>query len=86
MEWISRLGVRLRALLRGESVHDEIAEEWRFHVDLRTEENLRRGMSPEEARRSAERDFGNAGFIKDESWDARGGGIMERIWQDFAVP
>ena len=83
MEWIAKLGMRLRALLRRERVHDEIAEEWQFHVDLRTEENVRRGMSREEARRSAERDFGNAGFIKDESWDVRGGGIMERIWQDL---
>lgn len=83
MERISKLGMRLRALLRRERVHEEIAEEWQFHVDLRTEENIRRGMSPEEARRRAERDFGNAGFIKDDSWDVRGGGTMERMWQDF---
>ena len=83
MEWISKLAMRMRALFRRDTVHDEIAEEWKFHVDLRTEENIRRGMSPEEARRSAERSFGNAGYIKDESWDLRGGGIMEQLWQDF---
>lgn len=83
MEWLSRLAMRTRALLHRETVHDEIAEEWRLHVDLRTEENIRRGMNPEEARRSAEHSFGNAGYIKDVSWDVRGGGVMERIWHDI---
>jgi len=83
MEWLSRLAMRTRALLHRETVHEEIAEEWRLHVDLRTEENIRRGMNPEEARRSAERGFGNSGYIKDLSWDARGGGVMERIWHDI---
>src|SRR6266699_3721964 len=70
------------ALRHGEEVHGEIAEEWQFHIDLRTEENIRRGMTPEEARQSAEQHFGNAGYIKDVSWDVRGGGIMETLWQD----
>lgn len=82
MGWLAKLRMRLRALRHGEEVHGEIAEEWQFHIDLRTEENIRRGMSPEEARRSAEQHFGNAGYIKDVSWDVRGGGIMETLWQD----
>lgn len=52
-------------------------------MDLRTEENIRRGMTPEEARRSAERHFGNSSYIKDVSWDVRGGGLMEMLWQDL---
>lgn len=82
MEWLSNVAMRVRALLHRDKVHDEIAEEWKFHVQLRTEENIRRGMTPEEARRTAEQDFGNAGYIKDVSWDVRGGGLMERMWQD----
>ncbi len=82
MGWLAKLRMRLRAIRRGEEVHGEIAEEWQFHIDLRTEENIRRGMTPEEARRSAEQHFGNAGYIKDASWDVRGGGIMETLWQD----
>jgi predicted permease len=83
MEWLSNLAMRLRALRRTEDVHREIAEEWQFHLEQRTEENIRRGMSPEEARRQAVRHFGNSGYIKDLSWDERGGGIMETIWQDL---
>jgi macrolide transport system ATP-binding/permease protein len=82
MEWLAKLRMRLRALRYGEEVHGEIAEEWQLHIDLRTEENIRRGMAPVEARRSAEQHFGNAGYIKDASWDVRGGGIMETLWRD----
>ncbi len=83
MGWLTKLGMRLRALRRGDEVHREMAEEWEFHIDLRTQENIRRGMAPEEARRSAEGHFGNSGYIKDVSWDVRGGGVMEVLWQDL---
>src|SRR5437879_4255807 len=82
MGLLAKLRMRLHALRHGQEVHGEIAEEWQFHIDLRTEENIRRGMMPEEARRSAEQHFGNAGYIKDVSWDVRGGGIMENLWRD----
>ena len=64
-------------------MHREIVEEWQFHIDLRTEENIRRGMTPEEARQSAEQHFGNSAHIKDVSWDVRGGGLVETLWQDM---
>jgi predicted permease len=83
MGWFTKLGMRLRALGHGDEVHREIAEEWQFHIDLRTEENIRRGMTPEEARRSAERHFGNSAYLKDVSWDVRGGGLAETLWQDM---
>src|SRR5258707_9342817 len=44
---------------------------------------MRRGMSAQEARLSAERSFGNSGYIKDLSWDERGGGVAETLWQDL---
>jgi predicted permease len=75
--------MRLRAFFHREDVHREIAEEWQFHIDRRTEENVRRGLSPEEARRSAEQHFGNSGYLKDVSWDQRGGGFFEILWQDL---
>jgi predicted permease len=83
MGWLTKLGMRLRALRHGDEVHREIAEEWRFHIDLRTEENIRRGMTAKEARQSAEQHFGNSANIKDVSWDVRGGGLVETFWQDM---
>jgi len=84
MGWLTRLGMRLRALGHDDEVHREIAEEWQFHIDLRTEENIRRGMAPEEARQSAERHFGNSAYLKDVSWDVRGGGLVETLRQDVS--
>ena len=83
MGWLTKLGMRLRALRDVDEVHREIAEEWQFHIDLRTEENIHLGMTPEEARRSAEQHFGNSACIKDVSWDVRGGGLVETLWQDI---
>jgi macrolide transport system ATP-binding/permease protein len=83
MSWLTKLGMRWRALRDEDKVHGEIAEEWQLHIDLRTEENIRRGMDPEEARRRAEQNFGNSGYIKDVSWDVRGGGLVETLWQDL---
>ena len=82
MEWLVKFRMRLRALRQGEDVHHEIADELQFHIDMRTEENIRRGMSPQEARRKAVQHFGNRSSIKDVSWEVRGGGFLEKLWQD----
>ncbi|HLL70414.1 MAG TPA: ABC transporter permease, partial [Pyrinomonadaceae bacterium] len=74
---------RVRALRRGEAIHHEIDEEVRFHVEMRTEENMRRGMTPEEARRDAERRFGQLARIKELGYEVRGGGWLESCWQDI---
>ena len=74
---------RLRALWRSDEIHDEIAEEMRFHIELRAEENVRCGMAPEEARREAERQFGRFSRIKEQGYDVRGGRWLEATWQDL---
>jgi len=74
---------RLRALWRSEGIHDEISEEIRLHIELRAEENVRRGMTPEEAQRVAELQFGRFDRIKEEGYDVRGGRWMETTWQDL---
>lgn len=83
MQWLNTLVARFRALTRGDLVHGEIDEEVQFHIDMRTEENIERGMSPAKARQDAERGFGNTGLIKDQIWDVRGGGWLEVLWQDL---
>ncbi|HEX7957961.1 MAG TPA: permease prefix domain 1-containing protein, partial [Pyrinomonadaceae bacterium] len=80
--WLRSLYRRARALLRSESIHREIDEEMRFHIDMRAEENVRRGMSPEEARRAAVRRFGNFDSVRDRAYEVRGGGMMETLLQD----
>jgi ABC-type lipoprotein release transport system permease subunit len=74
---------RLRALWDSEAVHREIREECQFHIDMRTEENISRGMTPEEARREAEARFGPQLRIKEMGYEVRGGGWLESFWQDL---
>lgn len=74
---------RLRALRDSDGVRREIDEELRFHLDMRAEENVRRGMSPEEARRDAERRFGRLAGIREQGYEVRGGGFVETLWQDL---
>src|SRR5688572_14504416 len=40
-------------------VREEIAEEFRFHLDMRTEELLNSGLLPDDARAQATREFGD---------------------------
>ncbi len=57
MKWTHGILARLRLLRRGEA-EERMEEEIRFHLEMETEENLRAGMSPEEARRRAVLAFG----------------------------
>ena len=82
MRLLNVIRARLRALLGRESVISDIDEEMRLHVEMETEENLARGMSPEEARRAARMSFGNFDSIRDTAYTVRGGGLMETFLQD----
>ena len=64
MGWIRRLR---RSLSPTSETFDEEA---RFHLDERTAEFIRRGMSPDEARRAAEYRFGNMTVARDQTADA----------------
>jgi putative ABC transport system permease protein len=80
--WLRLVRARLRALLRKRSVEREMEEELRFHLRMRAEENLRRGMTPAEAERAALRSFGGWERIKEACRDVKGGGVMETFIQD----
>src|SRR5262249_28682321 len=61
----------MRRLRRSLSPTDEtFDEEARFHIDARTNDNIRLGLSPEEARREAERRFGNVSLTRERTADA----------------
>jgi putative ABC transport system permease protein len=83
MYWLRLIYARLYGLLRKERIEQEMDEELRFHLRMRTRENIERGMRPEEAEREARRRFGNVGHIKDLGRDIKGGGLMETLLQDL---
>ncbi len=80
-----RLRRMLRILLEKDSVEREMDEEMRFHVDMETEDNLRAGMKPEEARRAALLKFGGVERFKEEARWARGGRVVEDFWWDVRL-
>jgi hypothetical protein len=61
---------RLAALLRRRSLEGELDDELRFHLEMETDENIRRGMSAEEARYAARRSFGGIEQTR-EAWRDR---------------
>ena len=80
---LSMLKTALRALLRKTQVERELDEELRYHIEQQTEQNIRLGMSPEEARRAALKAFGGVEQAKERSRDARGARWIEELWQDL---
>jgi predicted permease len=73
---------RIRTLWSSEQVHDEIAEEMSFHLEERTAENIRQGMSEEDARREATRRFGPISRLHEEAYKARALVETEALAQD----
>src|SRR5262245_25187273 len=82
MAMLNKLRLRLRALFFKSKMEDELQAELRFHLEREIEENIIRGMTPEEARYAAIRSFGGVERIKEESRDAHGFRLLEEIWQD----
>src|SRR5499427_2670553 len=80
---LNKLRLRLRALFFKSKMEEELDEEVRFHLEREREENIARGMTPEEARLAALRSFGGVERVKEESRDARGIRLLEEVWQDL---
>src|SRR5262245_59326703 len=83
MRWVGVFLDRIRALTRREAVLQDIDEEMRSHIELEAEANREQGMSPDEARLSAMKSFGNLGSFKDYAYEVRGGGFVETLLQDL---
>ncbi len=80
---LNKLKTKLHALLRKSEIERELDEELRHHIERQTEQNIRLGMSPEEARYAARRAFGGVEQAKEQSRDARGVRWLEDIRQDL---
>lgn len=61
---------KIRYLFGRESHPSDLDQELDAHLDMQIEANIERGMSPEEARRAARREFGNPARIRESSQEA----------------
>jgi len=73
---------RLRGALGFRETDGDLAEELESHIQLLTDEYVRRGMAPEEAHRRARIKFGNVESMKEGYRDQRGLPVVEAILQD----
>jgi putative ABC transport system permease protein len=78
MSWLSRV---LNVVRRGR-LNRELDEEIEFHLAARTEELISGGMTPDQAREQARRQFGNALVLRESSRDIKLFPRLESILQD----
>jgi putative ABC transport system permease protein len=74
---------RFLAIFRKRRLDRELDDELRFHIDAEIEQNLRRGMSPDQARHEAQRSFGGVEQVKEAYRDRRGIPMLETMLQDL---
>ena len=83
MAWYHEVASAIGALI-GRKRHDrELDEELRFHLDMETRRYVESGLSPDEARRRARRDFGGVERHKDDVRDERGTSWLYDGWNDL---
>jgi predicted permease len=73
----------LHALFHKKQAEQEMDDELRFHLEKQIEQNVARGMSAEEARYAALRQFGNLGTLKEECRDSWGVRFINELLQDL---
>src|SRR5277367_5897819 len=80
MSWLKRIFHR-------SNLYRDLAEEMREHLDEKTEQFVREGMSREEAEHAARRAFGNATLIEERGREAWQWPRIESLWANakFAV-
>jgi len=82
-QWFYSLPVRLRSFFHPNQVDEELKEELHGHIEQQIKENVERGMSPEEARRSAVRALGGIMQVEQQCRDAHGGSLVQDFVQDL---
>jgi predicted permease len=83
MTWLRNTLYRLRALFPNSKMDRELDAEMAAHLELAVEENLKLGMSPEDARRQALIRFGGVDQAKEKQREARGLPAADILTQDL---
>src|SRR6266567_3915275 len=81
--WLRVLASRIRALLTRRRLDEDFQQELEVHVTLLTEENIRRGLTPDEARRQALIRFGGVEQTREQHREARGLPALVSLVQDL---
>jgi predicted permease len=77
--WWSRIRGSLR---RDDALEQEMEREMAFHLDMATQRNEERGMTPDVARRQAKLIFGSADATREAAWEAYRARVAENVIAD----
>jgi predicted permease len=80
--WLRILQSRLRGLFGGQRPDADLTEEIQGHLDRLAEEYERRGVSRDEARAAARREFGGVEQVKEDYRDQRGLPVFDTLARD----
>jgi putative ABC transport system permease protein len=79
---LRQMQTRLSSLFRRGRYERELDSELRFHLDMLTEQNIRMGLAPDQARRAALLTFGGVDRVKDDVRDTWLSRVAETLVQD----
>lgn len=83
MRALKRFFVRIRNFVVSRRGDERLREEMAWHVAAQTEENMRSGMPPAEARRRALIKLGSAEAVREDYHSEEGLPFLERLLQDI---
>jgi len=83
MRWARVLALRARSLFRRAAVERDLARELQSHIDLQVEDYVARGMSPDQARQTALREFGGITRFQDDVRDTWHASLLDDLRRDL---
>lgn len=81
--WLRIVVARIRGWLSGRHADEEFARELESHLEMLAQENMRRGMAPEEARRTARMRLGGMTQISEQHREMHTLPLLETLVQDI---
>jgi predicted permease len=83
MRIVARIRMALTSFLRRDRVSLLLDDEIRYHLERQVDENIAEGMSPEDARTAALRQFGNPTLLRDQTRATWHWNSLELLLQDM---
>jgi len=81
--WLAQIRLAVRSLFHRPQADRELDEEFHYHLERQIEDNLHRGLAPEEARYAAMREMGPIAKSKEECRDRRRVNWIQDLIQDL---
>jgi predicted permease len=82
-EWRNRTSLRLKALFHSKQLDRDLEDEVAFHLSMAEQKNRAQGISPEQSRHTARRQFGNTTSLKERSREMWTLVSLESLLQDI---